>query len=503
MPAAAAAAVASTTSLADSEINNFILSINNFVEYEQPTCGQACLEADITFPFTETSLTSLCAGDLTDVSYYCRDFKSYLSEISTATTTSTTSSTTTTKSSSTSAATSSTGSSSSPGMPALEIFSIIVGGLGILAGLYSGFKIARITSQLSQARSSGQLYAFYAEKTRLGISRLRMYFASIGLAVVSLIVSIALLARFGFTGPSQALSIVACGLTIGALAILHPGKFVKDAPSLPTATATADTTTGDSPSAQAGAAWSALGGGGAPPGATQEYVAPLVDSKLRSAAIKPVMAAYHVHQHAADLTPAGLEHGTHVVAGMHGSLNVPGGSIVSGVGSSSGSGGTVAAVGAGVGVGVSIGIGVVVGSCLGSSLVATAATVASVALSSASTANTAATSAGLFQSAYCLAGMTSSCCSALSSSALDQAFLDVDNTIDSQCWVSWTESENWSSYAANVEACDDSYNNNGDLSAYVKCIAAEFTSLGALASMCSLSAADINALDNVGSACSA
>ncbi|KAJ1567658.1 hypothetical protein HK405_005224 [Cladochytrium tenue] len=487
MPAAAAAAaVATTTSSADSEISNFVLSLNSFVQ-EQPACGQACLEANITFPFTETSLTSLCAGVLT--------FESFLSEISTATTSSTTASTTTTMSSSTNATTSATSSSSSSKMSALEIVSIVVGGLGILAGLYSGFKIARITSQLSQARSSGQLYAFYAEKTRLGISRLRMYFASIGLAVVSLIVSIALLARFGFTGPSQALSIVACGLTIGALAILHPGKFVKDAPSLPTATATADTTTGDSPSAQAGDASSALGGSGAPPGATQEYVAPLVDSKLQSAAIKPFMVAYHVHQHAADLAPAGLENGTHGVASMH--------TTASGVGSSSGSGGTVAAVGAGVGVGVSIGIGVVVGSCLGSSLVATAAAVASVALSSASTANTAATSAGSAQSAYCLAGMTSSCCSALSSSDLSQAFVDIENIQDSQCWVSWTESENWSAYAGNAEACADSYNNSGDLSAYIKCIAAEFTSLGALASMCSLSTADINALNNVGSACSA
>ncbi|KAJ1550080.1 hypothetical protein HK405_001465, partial [Cladochytrium tenue] len=139
-----------------------------------------------------------------------------------------------------------------------------------------------------------------------------------------------------------------------------------------------------------------------------------------------------------------------------------------------------------------IGIGVVVGSCLGSSLVATAAAVASVALSSASAANT----AGSVQNAYCLAGMTSSCCSALSSSDLSQAIMDIDNIpMGSKCALSWVESVNWSADDTNFQACVDSYNKNRNLASYTKCIATDFTILGSLASMCSLRASDINALN--------
>ncbi|KAJ1540348.1 hypothetical protein HK405_011399 [Cladochytrium tenue] len=110
---------------------------------------------------------------------------------------------------------------SSSSLTPIEIVSIVIGCISILCGLFSGFKIARAASQLTEARKTGQLFKFYSQKTKLGVSRIVLYDMALPLSIASWIVSIALMIKFGFTGPSPALSIVSSVLTIVALGVLY------------------------------------------------------------------------------------------------------------------------------------------------------------------------------------------------------------------------------------------------------------------------------------------
>ncbi|KAJ1565391.1 hypothetical protein HK405_012462 [Cladochytrium tenue] len=373
-------ATATSTSAASSLASSLDATYN-----ELPSCAQTCTLYSFSedFPIDGTDLVSLC-----DASGLVSELASACMTLNPVAITSTTSSPMATGTDPTLVTT-----SSSSSLTPIEIVSIVIGCISILCGLFSGFKIARAASQLTEARKKGQLFTFYSQKTKLGVSRIVLYYIALPLSIASWIVSIALMIKFGFTGPSQALSIVSSVLTIVALGVLYPGREVKGASSLPVAS----TDTGNSFMIVT---------------ADQETTGKLVDKELRRAAGEIGATSYAV---ATDESGRVLDK----------ALSVP--VLIAGHGSTAATGANQAGVSAGT---IGVGIGIVAGSCLALSLVSSAGTVLTAVVSSASITNKAATG--------CTFSKFASCCNAISVVESLDVFDDVlAIRTDSACFAAW------------------------------------------------------------------
>ncbi|KAJ1558184.1 hypothetical protein HK405_014226, partial [Cladochytrium tenue] len=355
--------------------------------------------------------------------------------------------------------------------PILELVAIILSALAVLGALYNGYKILRVAGELAGARKAGHLHAFYAKKTKLGVSRLAVFGTAAFLVVASLAVTVALFVKFGFSGPFQPLAIAPSVLTITALALLRPGGHVDGAASLPTAAATArqvqtisdgspDTSTAtDAPDVSVAtepAAWLVSPSGSArgttQPLATEEYVAPVVDKALRSGATKPAAAAFNVSKHVGELTPKALESGFNSVAGH---------------------------------------VGVLIHTVL-----AATATVAAAAASVGSTVTTQ-TSKTATAVAFCSA--TGDCCTAFTSQIVQDELSSVlKQTAGQPCWTTWNESGGHALSSTLVQ-CEEIPNDEAGQIA--TCLSSYLQDISYLGSVCALTGDFGNILDVAAAIC--